>query len=444
MFKCDGSRGLKRSTRFIQVVFSALACTLISVDPHVQAKGIQVQESASSHQTTTHSTVATTAEETIIATALEHLHEQRLTTASFLSQLATIVSPSGHEHERAEAVAHKMRAVGLESVVVDDTPNVIGVIPGRSEKSLIFVATLDDLATVAVHQKAATKPPKIDGNRLVGPGTNTSSTSAAILAAAAALITAGFQPKHDLVFAAVAQEETGLVGMKALYEQYKDRAIGFIDVLGDGRRISYGAIGIHWWKIIAEGPPGHSLSGGLPNVNQGIARAVDRILQLPHPETYSDSRTVINVSVLQSGSVFNHKPSTGWFSLDIRSLDNKVIQIIETAVQAELLQISQETGITLTMEAFQLTPGGQIPGARMSRLVTTAEAIAKYLRLEPTVSNRGSSNMNVAIGNGTPAIGLGGSRGGDRAQSSEWADITAMMRTASHVVLLAAILGMSD
>ena len=96
------------------------------------------------------------------------------------------------------------------------------------------------------------------------------------------------------------------------------------------------------------------------------------------------------------------------------------------------------------MEAFQLTPGGQIPGARMSRLVTTAEAIAKYLGLEPTVSNRGSSNMNVAIGNGTPAIGLGGSRGGDRAQSTEWADISAMMRTASHVVLLAAILGMSD
>ena len=444
MFKFDRSRLLNRSNHFIQAVFSALACTLVVLVPHVQAKGIQLQEPTSSNQTTTHATIATIAKETIIATALEHLHEQRLTTASFLSHIATIESPSGQERERADAVAHEMRTVGLDSVVVDETPNVIGIIPGRSEKVLVFVATLDDLATVAIHQKAAIAPPRIDGNRLVGPGTNTSSTSAAILAAAAALITAGFQPKHDLVFAAVAQEETGLVGMQALYEQYKDRAIGFIDVLGDGRRISYGAIGIHWWKIIAEGPPGHSLSGGLPNVNQGIARAVDRILQLPHPEIHSESSTVINVSVLQSGSVFNHKPSTGWFSLDIRSLDNKVIQIIETAVQAELLQVSQETGIALTMEAFQLTPGGQIPGARMSRLVTTAEAIAKYLGLQPTVSNRGSSNMNVAIGNGTPAIGLGGSRGGDRAQSTEWADLTAMMRTASHVVLLAAILGMSD
>ena len=80
----------------------------------------------------------------------------------------------------------------------------------------------------------------------------------------------------------------------------------------------------------------------------------------------------------------------------------------------------------------------------MSRLVTTAEAIAKYLGLQPTVSNRGSYNMNVPIGNGTPAIGLGGSRGGDRAQSTEWADLTAMMRTASHVVLLEDKLGKSD
>ena len=96
MFKCDGSRGLNRSTRFIQVAFGALACALVTLAPEVQAKGIQVQEPTSSNQTATHSTVATIAQEPVIATALEHLHEQRLTTASFLSQIATIVSPSGH------------------------------------------------------------------------------------------------------------------------------------------------------------------------------------------------------------------------------------------------------------------------------------------------------------------------------------------------------------
>src|SRR5690606_11589702 len=125
-------------------------------------------------------------------------------------------------------------------------------------------------------------------------GTNTSATTVAMLAAAEALIATGVEPEHDPVFAAVAQEETGLVGIQALFSDWKDRAVAFVDVLGDGRSISYGALGIYWWRVRAEGPAGHSLGGGLPNVNQGMGRAVDRILGLAHPARHADMRTVVN------------------------------------------------------------------------------------------------------------------------------------------------------
>jgi hypothetical protein len=48
--------------------------------------------------------------------------------------------------------------------------------------------------------------------------------------------------------------------------------------------------------------------------------------------------------------------------------------------------------------------------------------------------------MTVAMGGGTPAIGLGGERGGARGTPQEWADVTAMVRSAKHIVLLAATL----
>ena len=111
--------------------------------------------------------------------------------------------------------------------------------------------------------------------------------------AAEALVRAGIQPEHDLIFAAVAQEETGLVGMKIIYDRYRDRAEAFIDVLGDGHSISYGALGIHWWRVAASGPGGHTLRGGLPNINQGIGRAVDRILSLPNATRDDSTRTRI-------------------------------------------------------------------------------------------------------------------------------------------------------
>jgi len=364
-----------------------------------------------------------------VIAGLNHLESHRAETAEFLRVIGGIVSPSGQEHERARAVADRMREIGLQNVRVTGSPNAVGIIPGRSERVLVFVSTLDDLATVAENQRAASSLPHIEGNRVLGPGTNTSLTTAAMLAAAEAYV------------AAVAQEETGLVGMKDLYEEFRARAEGFVDVLGDGHSISFGAIGIHWWRVVATGPGGHTLSGGLPNVNQGIGRAVDRILSLPEARNPGDSRTRINISVLESGSVFNHKPESGWFSLDIRSMDGGVIDSIESQVRKILTTVAGETSVELGMEPFQLTPGGQIQGAEDSDLVMAAEAISRHLGYEPSLSNSGSSNMNVSVAGGTLSIGLGGSRGGQRGQPDEWADIDGMMRTAEHVFLLAVLVG---
>jgi len=375
-------------------------------------------------------------------TALETLDAAAPWTSDTLITLGSIVSPSGHERARADAVATIMRDIGLRDVTVDDAPNAVGTIPGRSGRALVFVSTLDDLGPVAEFQKAAAHPPAVQGSRVVGPGTNTSSTTAAMLAAARALAGSHVQPEHDLVFAAVAQEETGLVGMSKLYEKYKNRAVAFVDILGDGTSITYGAITIHWWRIVAHGPAGHSLNGGVPNVNQGIGRAVDRLLSLPEPAANQDTRTVLNVAMLQSGAVFNHKPDTGWFSLDIRSLEGGVVEAVERRVREVLDAVSKETTIIFAMEPVQMTPGGQIPGARDSVLVRTAQDIAESLKVAGTLGNGGSSNMNVAIGHGTPAIGIGGSRGGSRAEAGEYADIPAMMRTARFVLLLAVTVGM--
>lgn len=354
-----------------------------------------------------------------------------------LVDIGGIVSPSGQEQKRAEAVAEQMRAIGLTDVRITGDPNVIGRIPGKSGKALVFVSTLDDLATVAEHQKAANTPPRIEGGRIVGPGTNTSLTTVSMLAAAAALKRAGVRPEHDLVFAAVAQEETGLKGMRALYAEYRDRGIGFVDILGDGETIEYGAIAIHWWKVIASGPAGHTLNGGLPNVNQAIGRAVDRILSLPQPAQHADRKTRLNVAILRSGAVFNHKPDTGWFSVDIRSLDAPIVAEIESEVRAILQTVSKETGIALKMEPENMTPGGQIPGALNTPLVRWTTAATRYLGKPGKLGAAGSANLNIAIGGGTSAVGLGGERGGQRGFADEWADSDVMVRTAHLVSLIA-------
>ena len=376
-------------------------------------------------------------DDSTIQNGLALIDSSREMTAQQLVQIGGIISPSGQEHERANAVAELMRQAGLQDVQVTESPNAIGRIPGNSGRAIVFVSTLDDLATVAEHQRAAQTFPSIDGDRVVGPGTNTSLTTIALLSAARALVSQSLQPEHDIVFAAVAEEETGLRGMRALYENYKDTAIAFVDVLGEGNGISYGALGIHWWRVNAYGPPGHTLNGGLPNVNQAIARAVDRILQIEDPQLYENRRTRLNVAILNSGAVFNHKPETGWFSLDVRSLDPEHIESMENQTREILENVSDELGIRLEMEVVSQTPPGQIPGALESSLVQDSLAISEYLGNTPRLSNAGSANLNVAIAGGTLAIGISSERGGRRGFADEWASITVMQRTAKNVFLTA-------
>ena len=375
------------------------------------------------------------------AEALEVLARNHRATEGLLVEIGSIVSPSGAEHARAAAVAEHMRQAGLENVRITSSPNVIGRIKGSgSGPALVFVSTLDDLATVAEHQRARETPLVIEGERIVGPGSNTSLTTAAMVAAARALVESNYRPKHDIVFAAVAQEETGLVGMRDLYAELGTGARAYVDILGPADTIAYGALGIHWWKVTARGPGGHTLRGGLPNVNQAIARAVDRILSLPDADD-ADRMTRINVAVLDSGTVFNHKPESGWFSLDIRSLDAERIAAIERETDAILAAVASETNIALAREAVNIVPGGQIEGARDSALVRWSRAIALGNGRAGELGDAGSANLNIAIAGGTPAIGLGGERGGERGYAGEYASIPVLHATARHIVQLAVALG---
>jgi acetylornithine deacetylase/succinyl-diaminopimelate desuccinylase-like protein len=372
----------------------------------------------------------------------QRIAADRAQIARDLVQLGAIVAPSGREQDRARWVAGQFRRLGLVDVRIDSLFNVEGRLPGTlpeaDRRTWAFVSTLDDLATVAQHQRAAGRPPRIDGDRVAGPGTHTSSTTAAMLGAIRALRATGVRPAHDLLFAAVAQEETGLTGMKAAYPRWRPRLAGVVDILGDGRSITYGALAIHWWQLWGFRPGGHSLSGGLPNVNQGIARAVDRLLALPQAPA---ERTVLNISMLRSGDVVNRKPDSAWCSVDVRSPDPARLAALEAAARAVVDSVARETGTRFEWRVLQRTDGGQLAGADTTRLVRTAVAIARDLGLTPTLGNAGSSNMNVPLAGGTPAIGLGGERGGRRGEPGEFADIPAMLRTATMVARLARAMG---
>lgn len=59
---------------------------------------------------------------------------------AFTQQLIRTPSPSLHEHEVAQLVEERMRAIGYEDLHVDDYGNVVGVLRGRQGEPTLLLS----------------------------------------------------------------------------------------------------------------------------------------------------------------------------------------------------------------------------------------------------------------------------------------------------------------
>ena len=169
-------------------------------------------------------------------------------TPRWLARIGIIVSPSGQEHERAapSPTRRPHRADGRHGRC---PPNVVGRIraaPKRWSSSRRWTTSPPWPSTrsrvgATGHRgrpRRRARHQHVDGDGGAGGGRGRAAEGRP-------------RPRARPVFAAVAQEETGLGIRRSA--QWKDRAVAIVDVLGDGHSTWHHH---HWWKVVASGPPG--------------------------------------------------------------------------------------------------------------------------------------------------------------------------------------------
>ena len=337
--------------------------------------------------------------------------------------IARIYSPSGNEVLRAEYLVKRFGEIGVDETYIDSHGNAVAKIEGK-EKGPVFVylGTMDDLATVAEMVKNWEKPILEEDGKMVGPGTNISATCITILGLAKMFKSSETEFKGTVYLVGVVQEETGLIGVQGFLDDHPETTY-LVDIMAGLGRMSYGCLGIHWFKVHFKGPKAHTLMGEGPNVTKGIAQAVNQIWQLDRTLEPDEDKVYLNISMLGAGHVFNHRHDDGWFSVDIRSPNNSNLEDMRERVLNVVKTVAEIQELGYWIEDFQKGPAGLIPGSRESDLVRVAEEYSKLQGVEPRVSPRGSSNMNVGIRKGVKSISTGGDRGGNRNTLDEYANI---------------------
>jgi acetylornithine deacetylase/succinyl-diaminopimelate desuccinylase-like protein len=363
-----------------------------------------------------------------VRSAVQHVEQTDDQTMADLMKLTQIPAPPFMEEERGKAFLAMMQEIGVDSAWVDEVGNVIGLRRGSGSGEVLAIA--GHLDTVF--------PPDTDvsirmsGDTLFAPGIADDTRGlATVLAVLRAMNASNIRTEGDILFIGnVGEEGIGdLRGVKHLFREGGPRIDQFISVDGTGSTgITHMGLGSHRYKVTFLGPGGHSWGAfGLANPAHAMARAIRYFQDGADPYTKNAPfRTSYNVGRIGGGTSVNSVPFEAWMEIDMRSEGVETLNAVDAILQGAIQHALAEEN-TLRTRGEPLTVDVELIGDRPSGevveddpFVQQAAAVTRALGLEPTFG-RSSTDSNIPISMGIPAITIGGGGQGVGAHSlDEW------------------------
>jgi acetylornithine deacetylase/succinyl-diaminopimelate desuccinylase-like protein len=342
--------------------------------------------------------------------ALSFLKDEDENTLRDQIELTEIPAPTFQETERGKYFEQRLQNLGLENVHTDEAGNVFGTRPGTGNgPKLIVSAHLDTVFPADTDIKVKKEDGKIYAPGIADDGRGL----AVVLSLAKVFKEHDIQLEGDIIFTATVGEEGlgDLYGVKQIFNSRND-IDGFISVEpGSPSRLIYLATGSRRYSITYKGPGGHSYGNfGVPSALHAMGRAIGKISEMETPE---DPKTTFNVGTAAGGTSVNTIAAEANMVIDMRStdpeelnlLEERVLNIVKEAAASENKRWNSD-GITVDIKKVGDRPAGSQP--KVSPIVQAAYTATKTLGLKPELGAPVSTDSNVPISLGIPAVTLGG------------------------------------
>ena len=200
------------------------------------------------------------------------------------------------------------------------------------------------------------------------------------------------------------------------------------------------AVGSLRYRITFKGPGGHSFGAfGIANPAHALGRAVAKISEFKVP---SRPLTTFNVGRIGGGTSVNAIPFEAWMEVDLRSsapaalkaLDAELHRAVDEAVVEENRRWGRPGMVTVEKTLVGDRPAGAL--ADTAPIVQAVRDAGRALGLTVPLSE-GSTDANLPISLGIPAVTIGGGGDGNDAHAlTESFDTTDAWRGAQHALLV--------
>jgi acetylornithine deacetylase/succinyl-diaminopimelate desuccinylase-like protein len=227
-------------------------------------------------------------------------------------------------------------------------------------------------------------------------------------------------PSSDIWFVAnVCEEGLGdLLGMKSVVKRFGQAAAYIVVEGGSFGSIFHQAIGVRRFRLDVSTPGGHSWGDyGQPSAVHQLSRIVTALDEINIP---TKPKTSINVGVIGGGTSVNTIAASASCLIDCRSAGSENLQKLAAAVRKIVAEAGNREDVTVTMEEIGNRPGGSLP-ADAPPASWAAEAL-KHVGFRNAVFMSGSTDANVPISLGLPAVCIGLARSANTHRLDEYLD----------------------
>ena len=366
--------------------------------------------------------------------------------------LTEIEAPPFMEEERAAAFYLLLKEIGVDSIWIDEVGNVISLIKGKKgNRTVAFEAHLD-----TVFPKGTDVKVKISNDTLYAPGIGDNTRGLAmLLTVLRSMKESNLHADDDILFiAAVGEEGQGdLRGVKHLFRTGGPRIDSWICVDGGQiGRVNNKGLGSYRYRMTFKGPGGHSWGAfGLVNPHHAMAHAINLFVESADQFTSYGPRTSYNVGIMGGGTSVNSVPFESFMEIDMRSesptrldtLERKLYEAAQLAVYDQNKRKRLGEDLTVVIEKIGDRPSGELSSDLP--LIQRAIAATAFFGKRPSLT-RGSTNSNIPISLGIPAvtIGRGGTSANAHALDEWWYNAEGHKAIQMGLMLLIAEAGLSD
>lgn len=329
-------------------------------------------------------------------------------------QIQQIPAPTFEERNRAEFVCKMFASEGLRDVSVDELGNVFGCLKAKNKrKPLIVSAHLDTVFPRETNLNA-----RREGGKVHGPGIGDNSFGvAALIGLNWMLRERNINLRGDVWFVAnVCEEGLGdLRGMKAVVDRFGADILSYLVLEGLALgHVYHRAVGVKRYRVTARTSGGHSWSDyGKPSAVHELSKLVVQLAALNLPK---EPRTTINVGKISGGTSVNVIASEATLDLDLRSEEQESLAELVSAAE-KLIHDANKLDVSVEAEAIGQRPAGEMPANHP--LVILAKDCLREQGLEAGLIS-GSTDANVPLSRGYPAIVLGVTTGGNAHTTQEY------------------------